>query len=127
MISYSYYDDGFRGKTIPEDAFDNIVRKTMLLLKHLSSGRITDSFEMDYPEYALDIKDAICVAADVMYRREAEMNKHSGKEVKSESNDGCSISYVTEGSDGSTSGSERQASKTLKWCLSHTGLLYRGN
>lgn len=127
MISYSYYEDRFHGKTIPEETFDNIVRKTMLLLKHLSSGRITDSFEADYPEYAMDIKDAVCAAADVMYRKETELNKHGGKEVKSESNDGCSISYVTEGIDGSTSGSERQASKTLKWCLSHTGLLYRGN
>lgn len=127
MIDYSYYINEFHGSIIPENTFPDVVRRNMLLLKHLSSNKITDSFETDYPEYAKDIKDALCIGMETMYQREVETYEHGGREVKSESNDGYNVSFVTEGIDGMASRIEGRVSKILKWYLSHTGLLYRGN
>lgn len=122
---YKFYKEKFHGITVPEDAFSNASVQASSYMKYITGGRIKDSFEADYPEYAEDIKLAVCAMAEVFYQECKRTSKHDGREVTSENNDGYAVTYAGI-SDNGASLAEKQAKKIANRYLAHTGLLYRG-
>ena len=108
-VDYAFYTGEFYGTKIPEASFPYWANKASL------------------PSAAFD---ACCAIAEIMYdcdQREAALLAATGNgTVKSESNDGYSISYA----DISRSDIKADADKDIR-CqvveyLGHTGLLFRG-
>lgn len=122
---YEFYKEKFHGITVPEDAFSNASVQASSYAKYITCGRAKDSFETDYPEYAEDIKLAVCAMAEVFYQESRRKSKHGGLEVASENNDGYSVTYAGV-SDNGASLAEKQAKEIVNRYLAHTGLLYRG-
>lgn len=92
-VDYAYYANKFGGK-MPENEFNEYERISEAYIRSITyiNG---DIFLVDSEE----IKMAVCSVADVY-----EKGSQSGcGQVKSENNDGYSVSYVTEQADGQTS------------------------
>ena len=92
---YSYYQETFGG-TMPEAAYAAAERKAEACISYLTylNG---DIFATEDDR----VKQAVCTAADVIL--EDSQKRASGSAgLKSESNDGYSVSYVTEQQDGQT-------------------------
>lgn len=83
---YKFYEEVYNG-TIPETSFDRVVIAASSYLKRITYGRISEN---NVPESA---KYACCAMCDVLDSTEnAKMN---GRTVKSENNDGYSVTFVT--------------------------------
>lgn len=123
---YKFYTETFHGSTIPEAAFSNASVRASGYVKYFTSGRVLDTFEMDYPEYAEDIKLAVCAIAEVFFQEEKRLAKHDGREIASENNDGYSVTFADSSSGGGISLAGKQARQKAHLYLAHTGLLYRG-
>lgn len=131
FADYQYYMEKFHGSAIPETAFPNVSLKASIYVKYITFGRVTDSYETDYPQYADDIKTAVCAVAEVMYKEQmaAESTGNTdGREKKSETVGNVSVSYVTEGKEGELHEKtmERKQYAAAYPYLIHTGLMYRG-
>lgn len=125
-VDFSYYVERFHGTKVQEIDFHRISLRASVFIKYLTFGRVADSFESDYPKYTDEIKMATCAVADIFYDSEKRKEKHDGREVASESNDGYSVSYVNAGKNGASSYEEQQAMKAAYPYLIDTGLLYLG-
>lgn len=64
--------------------------------------------------------------ADAFYTDDELKAGAGGMDIKSENNDGYSVTYVTEGADGKPITVEKKAYKAAYPYLIHTGLMYRG-
>lgn len=131
FADYKFYVLEFQGRAIPETAFQNVALKASIFIRYLTFGRVSDSFENDYPQYADDIKMAACAIAEVMYKEQmrAESTRNAdGREKKSETVGNVSVSYVTEGKEGELREKtmERKQYVAAYPYLAHTGLMYRG-
>lgn len=130
FTDHDFYIKEFHGSTIPETAFPNAALKASIFIKYLTFGRVSDSFAIDYPQYADEIKMAVCATAEVMYKEQmaAESMEADGREKKSETVGNVSISYVTEGKEGELREKtmERKQYAAAYPYLIHTGLMYRG-
>lgn len=99
-VDYLYYQE--YGGTMPEEDFPVAERKAMACIRYLTfiNGEIFEKKEVEA------VKLAVCAAADVYYAdiKKTRIREAEGREgtVKSESNDGVSVSYVTEQVDGQT-------------------------
>lgn len=99
-VDYNYYQTNYGGK-MPEGAFQVAERRAEAYIRYLTylNG---DIFAVQNDM----VKDAVCAAADVYHTvaQEQEQMKSEGKAgpVKSENNDGYSVSYVVEQTDGQT-------------------------
>lgn len=99
-VDYGYYQVEYGGK-MPEDAFTASERRAEAYIRYLTHLN-GDIFAIPNDM----VKDAVCVAADVYYAAEQaqEQRQAEGKTgpVRSENNDGYSVSYVVEQADGQT-------------------------
>lgn len=121
-VGYDYYCNDYHGNEIKETDFDRIARKASLFVREITFNRIDEDNISD------DVKDAVCAVCEVRQLDESLRMKYKGRTVKSENNDGYSVSFVTEETDG-------QTHEEVLWSkmhaaarphLLHTGLLYRG-
>lgn len=118
---YEYYKENFGGKLIPEENFNRSV---------IMAGRYIDLFTFDRitgenQDKIEGLKDCACDMAESIYK---VLTVDSGKEKKSETTDGYSVSYVTEQSDGESIMDvlKRNLYAIATLYLSRTGLLYSG-
>ncbi|MCU7380848.1 hypothetical protein OBO34_21270 [Clostridiales Family XIII bacterium ASD5510] len=114
-VEYTFYKEVFGG-TMPEASFNRAAIEASVYLKKITFSRIAES---DPPE---EVKYACCAMADQIYEDQAA--KQDGKTVKSVSNDGYSVSYVTE-ADGSVELTEAKLSRIAQIYLPGD-LLYFG-
>ena len=117
---YSYYQETFGG-TMPEAAYAAAERKAEACISYLTylNG---DIFATEDDRG----KQAVCAAADVI--QEDSQKRASGSAgLKSESNDGYSVSYVTEQQDGQTAEEalRRKVFEAIRVYLLPTGWLSR--
>lgn len=124
-VDFSYYQNEFGG-TMPEEFFAQAERKAETYIRYLTCIN-GDIFAMENDM----VKDAVCAAADV-YFVEAQAEKKRMAEgmagpMKSESNDGYSVSYVTEKQDGQTTEEyiRKKAYQAVYMYLLPTGWLSR--
>lgn len=122
---YAYYEEKARGREIPEEEFLKAALKASVFIKCITHGRVSDSFESDYPQYTDEIRFAVCAAAEVFYETDKRLREHDGREVQSENNDGYSVTYTDIPEAGRSPG-ERQAMQAVRPYLIDTGLLYCG-
>lgn len=124
-VDYGYYQSEYGGK-MPEETFQDAVRKAETYIRYLTYPN-GDIFAAQNDM----VKDAVCAAADVYYSadREQEQRKAEGKAgpVRSENNDGYSVSYVVEQEDGQTAEEvvRRKAYDAVYMYLLPTGWLKR--
>ena len=111
---YTFYEDKFHGKTIPQEDFPSAILRASVFVKYITFGRIENAAIPEEARYAA------CAAADVMYKDDRARDKN-GREKKSE----YSVSFVTS-VDGNTGSVETRAYQAAAQYLSGTGLLYRG-
>lgn len=99
-VDFPYYQKEYGG-TMPEEAFPPAVRRAEAYISYLTSLN-GDIFSVQSDA----VKQAVCAAADIYYTDMQEKVRRAaeGREgaVKSENNDGYSVSYVTEQMDGQT-------------------------
>ena len=92
-VDYSYYMDQYGGD-IPEKEYPAAERKAEAYIRKLTYIR-GNIFAIEN----VAVKDAVCAVADVY--ASCEKKKDTGT-VKSENNDGYSVSYAVEQADGQT-------------------------
>ena len=90
---YSYYKDNFGG-SMPEESYTAAERKAEACISCLTylNG---DIFATEDDR----VREAVCAAADVI-REDKERRANGSTGLKSESNDGYSVTYVQEQRDG---------------------------
>lgn len=93
-VNYDFYKDTLGG-LIPEDKFAAVEAKAEAHISYLTyiNGDI-------FAAESAVVKLAVCAAAEVIYKNMTSNTAGAG--VKSESNDGYSVTYVTEAQDGQT-------------------------
>ena len=94
---FTYYDEVFGGTSIPADCFDRHAFKVSRYLDKITFDRVGTIEEND--ELMDQVRYAVCEMAEQSYM--AESAKVDGKTVKSVSNDGYSMTFVTEADAGS--------------------------
>lgn len=92
-VNYEYYVDQYGGR-IPEEEFPSVERKAEAYIRKLTYIR-GNIFEIE----DVAVKDAVCAVAEVYHS--CEKKKETGT-VKSENNDGYSVSYAVEQLEGQT-------------------------
>ena len=123
-VSYDYYTESFGG-SIPEEDFAKVEAASEAAISYLTylNG---DIFAAEDDR----VKRAVCAAAEVIYN--SEKSSGSGKAtgaaaIKSESNDGYSVTYVTEVQDGQTAEAalRKKVAEAVRVYLLPTGWLSR--
>lgn len=120
-VSYDFYIRAF-GSIIPETEFFKSEAKAEAVISCLTyiNG---DIFAV--PE-VVPVKMAVCAAAETVYLLDKQANE-MGATIKSESNDGYSVTYVTETTDGQTAEQllRRKVLEAVRIYLLPTGWLSR--
>ena len=116
-VDYQYYAANYGGLIVPEAAFFTSALKASAFLDHITFGRIGEPDDK--------VKMAACQLTEIQYQFDERVGK---REVKSENNDGFSISYVTEGKDGESAETmlQRKMYAAARVWLGNTELLYLG-
>lgn len=122
-VSYEYFKAAFGG-TIPEAAFPVVEAKAEAHISYFTypNGDIFATADVDR------VKLAVCAAAEVVYYNNlAASGQGAAKGVKSESNDGYSVTYVVEAQDGQTAEEalRKKVYEAVKLYLLPTGWLRR--
>jgi hypothetical protein len=94
---FTYYNEVFGGTSIPADCFDRHAFKVSRYLDKITFDRVGAIEEND--ELMDQVRYAVCEMVEQSYT--AESAKVDGKTVKSVSNDGYSMTFVTEADGGS--------------------------
>ena len=118
-VNYDFYKDTLGG-LIPEDKFAAVEAKAGAHISYLTyiNGDI-------FAKESAAVKLAVCAAAEVIYK---DMTSNTaGAGVKSESNDGYSVAYVTEAQDGQTAEEalRKKVYEAIRLYLLPTGWLSR--
>lgn len=114
-VDYKYYQEEYGGTHIKtEKDFKRAEKFAEAFVDQVTLGRIPK-----LPNLIDSIRDAICNTADSI----AIQREKKEATVKSESNDGYSISYADAASDASL---RNEMYRTVRTYLANTGLLYRG-
>lgn len=98
-VDYEYYVQGYVGEKIPEKKFNGCERRAEAHIRKLTYVR-GDIFAVENDTVKDALKDAVCAVADVYCAYDREQDETGV--VKSENNDGYSVTYVTEQADGQT-------------------------
>ena len=88
-VDYNFYTNTFKGTVIPESAFDKKSMESEAFINKITFGRI-HKYDLR-PDDLKTVKFAICAVAEAVY----DSDKH--RDVKSENNDGYSVTYVDSG------------------------------
>lgn len=112
---YRFYKEVYNG-TMPETSFNRIIVAASSYLRKITFDKVQEGSE---PER---VKRACCAMCDVI--NNAESAKVGGRTVKSENNDGYSVTFVT-GTDGQSESKalQRELYSTAELYLSGTDLL----
>ena len=94
-VDYAYYASEYGGEIIPEKKFSGYERLAEAYIRKITYVR-GDIFSTESDM----VKDAVCAVADVYCSY--DQKQASAGMVKSENNDGYSVTYVTEQTDGQT-------------------------
>lgn len=118
-VNYDFYKDTLGG-LIPGDKFAAVEAKAEAHISYLTyiNGDI-------FAKESAAVKLAVCAAAEVIYK---DMTSNTaGAGVKSESNDGYSVTYVTEAQDGQTAEEalRKKVYEAIRLYLLPTGWLSR--
>ena len=114
---YTFYINVYGGKDIGEGDFAAAALQATQYLKYITLGR-TETYEGEELEYAT------CAVAESYY---SVFDRSGTGDMKSETTDGYSVSYVTQGQDGEDKETlfRRKAYKCAQYWLSNTGLMQR--
>lgn len=117
-VDYAYYSQEYGGD-IPEKEYPAAERKAEAYIRKLTYVR-GDIFAVENTV----VKNAVCAVSDVYFIWE---KNESEKTVKSENNDGYSVTYVTEQTDGQTTEEllQKKAYAAASMYLLPTGWLFR--
>lgn len=120
--TYEYYVEKYHGTLVPYEIFSRMINKASQHIDYFTFGRITEENRDIFPS----LPACACDMAEVIYKMQKDHK--TGKEIKSESTDGYSVSYVTECVDGEIAEStlRRKLYSIAEIYLSNTGLLYLG-
>lgn len=124
---FAYYTGTYYGSSISEEKFPYYARQASMLINALTFGRTAAVAASLLPDA---VKDATCRAAELY--AEYEARKSSAAEatrnglVKSETNDGYSVSYADYDASADKASTEETIEGELVVYLAHTGLMYRG-
>lgn len=115
---YTFYVDTYHGSMNETDFSRHILSATQYI-RYVTAGK-SDAYAGD------ELKYASCEAADMYYAASQADSGDRGR-IKSENNDGYSVSYASEGKEGETD--EELISRKIygivrRWLLP-TGLMYR--
>lgn len=114
--TYEYYQKDFGGTAIVADRFQVCAAWASRLVDRITFGRVARMAEAERPDF---VRDAVCAAAEVYL---SGMDA-AEKSVKSESNDGYSVTYADAKTLSSVSKEARSAAMMY---LANSGLVYRG-
>lgn len=114
---YDYYKNEFGGSVLPESSFVRAVKIASQYMDMFTFNRITEEDMVDA------IRDCTCDMAETAYR--IMLKKDENNTIKSESNDGYSVTYVTEQADGQDKNLllKDKLYHICKVYLLHTGLM----
>lgn len=119
--SYDFYSKTF-GNLIPEDDFPKIEAEAEAAVSYLTyiNGDI-------FAKEDNRVKLAVCAAAEAIYNSKQNNGASGSAGVKSESNDGYSVTYVTEAQDGQTAEAalRKKVAEAVRLYLLPTGWLSR--
>ena len=122
-VSYEFYSQTF-GTMIPEADFSKAETKAEAAINYLTYVN-GDIFAVEND----NVKLAVCAAAEVIYNNEQQTSAAGGSAAgkKSESNDGYSVTYVTEAQDGQTAEEalRKKVYEAIRLYLLPTGWLSR--
>ena len=120
-VDYEYYASVYGGTLVPENIFSRVEKKAEIYLDSITHGRLNDENVDKYE----NLKDCVCEMADTVFSFSSSSDKNAGKEKKSETIDGYSVTYVTETTDGSDSvaNMRKKLYSIARFYLSGTGLL----
>ena len=113
---YNWYIFQFWGTKLNENEFNHYALKASAKVDHYTFGRAAKATDTDT---VYRIKNAVCAVAEKIAQYEAERLVEG---VKSESNDGYSVTY----SDDVYDTTEHTIYATIYDWLAPTGLMYRG-
>lgn len=120
-VSYDFYKKTF-GDAIPEADFSKVEAKAEAVIGYLTyiNGDI-------FAKEDNRVKLAVCAAAEVVYNSKQSNGASGSAGVKSESNDGYSVTYVTEAQDGQTAEAalRKKIAEAVRLYLLPTGWLSR--
>lgn len=85
-VEYEFYKDIFKGAAIPDSAFKRFSTEAEACVSKLTFGRI-HRYQLRAEDLTA-VKMAICAAAEARYAAD------SHKDIKSENNDGYSVTYA---------------------------------
>lgn len=88
-VDYDFYTNTFKGTVIPESAFDRKSVESEAFINKITFGRI-HKYDLR-PDDLKAVKLSICAAAEAVYN----LDKH--RDIKSENNDGYSVTYADSG------------------------------
>lgn len=120
-VEYAFYEQEYGGTGIGRDAFPSAALQASQYLKYVTLGR-SEQYEGE------ELKYAACAIADVYHAVFGDAgNADDTADKKSESTDGYSVSYVTQGRDGETKENlfRKKAYECVRLWLAGTGLLRR--
>lgn len=120
--TYDYYAEEFGGRAISETEFPRLARKASAYIDQFTFGRINEGNVSTFPS----LPACVCDMAETIFHASNESGLK--RELKSESTDGYSATYVSEGTDGETA--EKRLEKKIytiaKLYLINTDLMYCG-
>ena len=119
-VTYGFYSQTFGG-SIPEADFIKAEAKAEAVISYLTFVNGDIFAEEDYR-----VMLAVCAAAEAIYCYNTQIgNRAAG--IKSENNDGYSVTYVTEAQDGQTAEEllRRKVAEAIRVYLLPTGWLSR--
>ena len=120
-VSYEFYTETF-GTLIPEKDFPRVEAEAEAAISYLTyvNGDICAKEDSR-------VKLAVCAAAEVVYNSKLSNGASGSAGVKSESNDGYSVTYVTEAQDGQTAEAalRKKIAEAVRLYLLPTGWLSR--
>jgi len=129
-VDYKYYTNNFYSAEIPEESFLKWAMKASIRVDYLTFGRISKLEASVLPDAVFD---AVCSAADVMYeydqKKQARLEASGNGAIKSESNDGYSITFADNSSKADAEDSSAcmaEADDLICEYLAHTGLMFKG-
>lgn len=120
-VDFAFYAEEYGGDKIPEDGFRAAASKAETYIRALTYPN-GDIFAKEDGR----VKLAVCAAAEAVFQS-GKQNSPGTAGIKSETNDGYSIAYVTEAQDGQTAEEilQRKAAAAVRPYLLPTGWLSR--
>jgi len=124
---FAYYTGTYLGTALSEQEFPACARKASILIDDLTFGRTGKLSASQIPDA---VRDAACSAAEIyadyLAKKNAALKATKSGTVKSESNDGFSVSYADYNAEQARISAESEMSEEITIYLANTGLMFRG-